>query len=172
MLPGRPQPDEHDPYYAGYIGQAEGDDIVGLLEGQIEETVSMFSNVDDAQGLHRYEPDKWSVKELLGHLIDSERVFGYRALCIARGERASLPGMESDDYVREADFDERSVASLLEEYRYVRHSTLSLLRGLGEAAWRRVGVANDAPISVRALAFIIGGHQAHHMKVLRDRYLS
>lgn len=172
MLPGRPRPDEHDPYYTGYIDQAPGEDIVGLLRGQLDETAEMFAAVDDAQGNYRYETGKWSVKELLGHLIDGERVFAYRALCIARGESTSLPGMDQDDYVREAGFDSRSVASLAEEYRHVRRSTIALLESLDEETWLRAGVANDAAISVRALAFIIGGHQVHHMKVLRERYLT
>lgn len=172
MQPGRPHAQEHDPYYAGYIDQVEGDDILSLLRGQIDETEDSLGDADDSIGPTRYEEGKWSVNELVGHLIDSERVFVYRAVCIARGERASLPGMDQDDYVRGGNFDARSLADLVGEFRDLRRSTVSFFSGLDAESWRRVGTANDAGISVRALAFIVGGHQAHHMKVLRERYLN
>lgn len=168
----RPEPNEYHEFYETYVSKVARDGALERLETQIDETLSLLSGLDDERARHRYAPDKWSVKELLGHLIDTERVFAYRAMCIARGERASLPGMEQDDYVAGAGFDDRPLASLLEEYEHQRRSTLALFASLDEGALARVGVANDSKISVRALAFIIAGHEAHHLGVLRERYLS
>ena len=168
----RPQPSEYHEYYETYVGKiaAQGDLLV-QLEDQIEETLSLVVGLDDDGARHRYAPGKWSVKEVLGHLIDSERVFAYRAMCIARGERASLPGMEQDDYVAEGRFDERPLASLLEEFEHLRRATIALFASLGADHLTRVGIANETKVSVRGLAFIIAGHQRHHLDVLRGRYL-
>ena len=171
MRISRPEPDEFDDFYAGYVGSVEGDDALRVLAAQATELPELLGALDDRGARYRYAEGKWSIKELLGHLIDTERIFVYRALSIARGERAPLPGMDQDDYVRQGRFDARPLAELLDEYGHVRRSTLALFAGLDEAAWERRGVANDVPVTVRALAFILAGHQAHHTKVLRDRYL-
>lgn len=166
----RPAASEYDPYYEAYISKVD-DEVLDQLEAQIGATRAALSGLSDEDGLRRYEPGKWSIKEVLGHLIDGERVFAYRAMCIARGERAPLPGMEQGDYVAGGEFDRRALADLLDELEHLRRSTLALFGGLEDAAWKRTGVANGVAVSVRALAFIIAGHHAHHLRVLRERYL-
>jgi hypothetical protein len=167
----RPDSTEYDDYYTDYVAKVEGDQVLEVLEAQLGETRALLGDLDDAAGEHRYALGKWSLKELLGHLVDSERVFAYRALAIARGDRASLPGMDQDDYVAAGSFDRLPLATLLEEFEHVRRSTLALLAGLEQDAWGRSGIANGVSVTVRALAFIIAGHQAHHLGVVRERYL-
>jgi hypothetical protein len=168
----RPAPSEYDDYYEGYVSKVDGGGgALEQLEAQITATRSMLSGLDDERARHRYQPGKWSVKEVLGHLVDTERVFSYRAMCIARGERASLPGMEQDDYVAGGRFDDRGLASLLEEFEHQRRATIALFASLDAESLHRTGVANNSTISVRALAFIIAGHHAHHLGVLSARYL-
>jgi hypothetical protein len=168
----RPDSTEYDAYYTGYVAKVEGDRVLDVLEAQLGETRLLLDGLDDAAGNARYAPGKWSLKELLGHLIDSERVFAYRALAIARGDRASLPGMDQDDYVAAGSFDRLPLGALVDELEHVRRSTLALLAALEDDAWGRSGIANGVSVTVRALAFIIAGHQAHHMGVVRDRYLA
>jgi uncharacterized damage-inducible protein DinB len=145
--------------------------MLSVLTQQLESTLQLLSGIDEAKANERYEPDKWSIKELVGHLIDSERVFAYRALWIARGDKTPLPGMDQDDFVRGANFDDQTLADLATEFELVRLSTLQLFKSLSDEAWERRGTASDHEVSVRALAFIIAGHEVHHMKVLRTRYL-
>ena len=120
---------------------------------------------------HRYQPDKWSVKQVIGHVVDSERIFGYRALAIARGERKPLPGFEQDEYVTQGEFQRRSLPSLADEFDHVRRSNLALFESLSAEQWGRVGEANDVSISVRAIAWVLAGHAKHHVAVIRERYL-
>ena len=167
----RPSSDEYDPYYATYISLIEGTDVLAVLRQQHSRTNSWIKSLTADQASIRYAPDKWSVKEVIGHLCDTERLFAYRALCIARGESQSLPGMDQDVYAGIADFDSRSVESLAAEYAAVRAATLTLLENLDDEARVRSGVANGVEISVRAIAFVIAGHETHHMALLRDRYL-
>jgi len=168
--PERPSNDEYDPYYATYIGLIKDAGVLAVLRQQQSTTESWIRSLTADQASTRYAPDKWSVKEVLGHMCDTERIFAYRSLCIARGESQSLPGMDQDVYARVADFDSRSVESQAEEYAAVRAATLALFESLDVEAWDRSGVANGVAISVRALAFIIAGHERHHMTLLRDRY--
>ncbi|HEX8846806.1 MAG TPA: DinB family protein [Pyrinomonadaceae bacterium] len=168
---GRPDAAEYVPYYHKYVSLVPDGEITGLLSRQMDETLALLAKVSEEQAGFRYAPDKWSIKELVGHLIDSERIFAYRALRFARNDKTSLPGYEQDDYVREASFDERSLRDLAAEFSDVRRATLSLFENLGEAAWGRSGAANDSAVSVRALAYIIAGHELHHVGILRDRYL-
>ena len=161
----RPQPDEYAPYYHQYISRVLGD-VLGALSGQVEETVTLLAGAD---GGHRYAPGKWTIAEMLGHLIDSERIFAYRALRISRGDERPMEGFEQDDYVRNAPH--CALADLIEEFRCVRQSTVLLFRHLDEAAWSRRGIANQNPVSVRALAFMIAGHELHHRGVLKEKYL-
>ena len=152
MMIERPEPSEYHEYYETYVGRvAAGGDLLAQLEAQIEETLALVGGLDDDGARHRYAPGKWSVKELLGHLIDSERVFAYRAMCIARGERAPLPGMEQDDYVAGGRFDERPLASLLEAFEHLRRATIALVASLGADDLTRVGIANGTEVSVRGL---------------------
>ncbi len=168
---GRPGKDEFAPYYAGYVEEAKVPDILAALEDQCSEVVELFAGLPVTMGDHRYAPGKWTIKEVLGHVIDSERVFAYRALSFARGERTPQPGFEQDDYVRVAAFGRRPMENLLAEFEHLRLSNLALFHSFGADKWRAVGVANEVKFSVRALAYIIYGHAAHHLTVIQERYL-
>ena len=167
----RPTPTEYAPYYEGYISQVGESDIMVVLRSQMDELDVLLGRVEPAQETHRYAEGKWSIREIIGHLIDGERVFGYRALCIARGEKQNLPGFDQNDYMLTAPYDHIELEDLLSELRLVRLSNIAMFRSLDEAAWNRVGTANGNEVTVRALAFIMGGHARHHMNVLRERYL-
>jgi hypothetical protein len=167
---GRPQPGEYAPYYDRYIALIEGEDILGTLDEQRRKTVLLLSGRGEAEGEFRYAPEKWSAKEVLGHVNDTERIFAYRALRIARADATPMEGFEQDDYVRNGPFARRPLADLIEDYIAVRRATLSLLRNLHEAAWTRRGVANKNEITVRALAYIIAGHELHHRRILEEKY--
>ncbi len=169
---GRPGKDEFAPYYAGYIEQPRVSDILSALEDQCSEVIELFAGLPAAMGDHRYAPGKWTIKEVLGHVIDSERVFAYRALSFARGEGTPLPGFEQDDYVRVAAFGRRPMENLLAEFEHLRLSNLALFRSFDADEWRAMGVANEVKFSVRALAYIIYGHAAHHLGVIQRRYLT
>ena len=167
----RPEVGEYAPYYEKYIALTREGDVIEILERQAAETLALLRGLSEEQGAARYEPGKWSVKEVVGHIIDGERVFAYRALRFARGDRTPLPGFEQDDYVRGGNFEARTFKDLIDEFEHVRRATVALLRPLGEEEWRRTGTASDNEVSVRALAHIIAGHEAHHMRILRERYL-
>ena len=167
----RPATDEFAPYYGKYIALVQDDDVVAALDRQIAASLSMLRGLAETDGDRRYEPGKWSVKEVLGHVIDAERVFAYRALRIARNDPTPLSGFEQDGYVANGNFGAASLAGLTEEFALVRQSNLAMFRGFAEAAWDRRGVASNYPVSVRALAYIIAGHELHHVGLLRSRYL-
>jgi hypothetical protein len=167
----RPRPGEYLPYYDRYISLVAGDDILATLDEQRRQTVLLLSGRTEADGNLRYAPDKWSLKEVLGHLSDTERIMGYRALRIGRGDPTPIEGFEQDDYVRNGPFVRRLLSDLIEEYIAVRRGTLSLFRNLDEAAWSRRGVANHNEVTVRALAYIIAGHELHHRRMLEEKYL-
>jgi uncharacterized damage-inducible protein DinB len=170
--PGVPATDEYSPAAAGYVGKAGAvADPLGKLDDQLAEVLSLLEPLDEAQQLHRYAPGKWSVKDMLGHMIDTERIFAYRALRIARADATPLPGFEQDDYVAAAGTEACEWSELLEEFQHVRRASILLLRHLPEAAWMRRGVASNHPVTVRALAYIIIGHVTHHLDILRERYL-
>lgn len=167
----RPKPDEHDPYYARYIALVPNDDlsIAGHLADQHHETIDVLRKAK-AKGDLAYAPGKWTVKEVVGHLCDAERIFAYRALRFARGDATDLPGFDENAYVANANFKSRTMEDLLEELWGVRAATLSLAKHLPESALSRRGSANGAPVTVRALLYIIAGHERHHLAVLRERY--
>jgi hypothetical protein len=167
---GHPEPTEYAPFYANYVKNVTEDDVVGALESQERETAALLGRIGDEKAAHRYAPEKWSVKEVVGHFTDAERVFAYRALAIARGETQSLPGFDENDYVRNGGFEERSMASLAEEYAATRRATVAMFRAFSGEAWRRSGTANNVAVTVRALAHIALGHERHHLRVLRERY--
>jgi uncharacterized damage-inducible protein DinB len=167
----RPDETEYQSYYGKYVSLVRGDDILGTLGSQLPETLALLRGVPESQGNFRYADGKWSVKELVGHMIDAERIFAYRALRFARGDQTPLPGYEQDDYIRHASFDACALGDLAAEFESVRRATLFLLRHLDAAAWTRRGVASESEVSVRALAYIIAGHELHHAGVLRERYL-
>jgi len=168
----KPEPDEYAPYYEKYISLVPDDDVLQILDKQCAEMVALLSARDAADGDLRYAPGKWSVKESLGHLIDTERIFSYRALRIARNDKTPIEGYEQDDYVKFGPFAKRTLASLIEEFISVRKATLSLFRGLDEAGWTRRGVANKNEVTVRALAFMIAGHELHHREIFQERYFA
>jgi hypothetical protein len=165
----RPEPGEYAPFFAGYVARVAGDDVLAFLEEQ-RARLAAVTALSPARETFRYAPGKWCVREVLGHLADAERIFGYRAVCIARGETASLPGWDENAYMSHAPFAERPLAEILRELDLLRQANLLALGSLDDAAWARVGRANENPASVRALAFILGGHVEHHLAVLRERY--
>ena len=166
----RPQPDEYAGFFGRYIDGVPDGDIVSFLESQGRTTQKLLSSIDEERAGYRYAPGKWSIRQVVGHITDGERVFTYRLLAIARGEKQSLPGFEENDYVDNANFDDRSLAELAAGLAATRSATLALLRSLSDEAWERRGVANNNPISVRAIAWVTAGHERHHLGILRDRY--
>ena len=171
MATSRPAPDEYAPALAGYVGRiAEHEDILVALARQHEELLAWLGRVPPGGGDHRYAPEKWSIKEVVGHLSDTERVWAYRALRIGRGDATPLPGFDDQAYVPEQRAADRPLADLVEEWDAVRRATLTLLRNLPPGAWTRRGMASDLPISVRALAYVTAGHVRHHLEVLEARY--
>jgi DinB superfamily len=166
----RPEPGEYAPYYDRYISLVPGSDILATLDAQRRDTMTLLCGRDEADGDFRYAPGKWSAKELLGHVCDTERIFAYRALRIARGDQTPMEGFEQDDYVRNGPFAQAPLPELIDDYIAVRHATLALFRNLNEPAWTRRGVANKNDVSVRALAYIIAGHELHHRKILEEKY--
>ena len=166
----RPGPGEHVEYYAKYIALVPGDDALPPLATQLEQTLAPLCRLDDAQALHRYAAGKWSVKEVIGHVVDGERVFAYRALRIGRADMTPLPGFDENAWVPAGRFDRLPLATLLDGWAATRAGTLALFRTLDDEAVLRVGSANGNPISVRALAWIIAGHELHHRAMLRERY--
>jgi uncharacterized damage-inducible protein DinB len=168
----RPQPGEYAPYYDRYISLVEGEDILNTLDQQRSRMMLLLCGRDDDDGDFRYAPEKWSAKEVLGHVCDAERVFAYRGLRIARADATPIEGFEQDDYVRNGPFANRPLEDLVEDFIAVRRATLSLLRNLDEAAWSRRGIANQNEVTVRALAYIIAGHELHHRRVLEEKYFA
>jgi hypothetical protein len=166
----RPLESEYAPYYQGYVGRVTEEEILPVLRAQPDDLDVLLDRVTPERETYRYAEDKWSIREIAGHLIDAERVFGYRAFCIARGESQNLPGFDQNDYLLTAPYDRIELEDLLSEFRLVRLANIAMLRSLDEEAWARVGTANDKQVSVRALAFIMGGHVRHHMGVLKERY--
>ena len=166
----RPAADEHHPYYAKYIGLVPGDDAWPVLASQLEDSLASLAPLDEARALHRYAPGKWSVKEVVGHLTDCERVLAYRALRFARADRTPLPGFDENAYVPAGRFDRLPLAGLLDDWRAVRSASISLFRALDGESLGRAGLANDSPITPRALAWILCGHELHHRGLLRERY--
>jgi len=166
----RPDPSEYGAYYRKYVDLVPGGNILEILLDQIEPTLALVG-LREEETLARYAPGKWNTREILGHLIDTERIFAYRALRIARGDKTPLPGFEQDDYVKAAGFSDRMFASLLDEFHVVRQGTVALFKGLPAEAVTRTGTANDNPVSVRAIAWIVAGHERHHMKIVRENYV-
>jgi hypothetical protein len=171
MNPGKPQTGEYNTYYQRYIDLATEDDIVGALDAQAHETATLLGGLTDEQASHRYAPDKWSVKQVVGHIIDAERVFAYRVLSIARGETKPLPGFDQEPFVINARSDDRSLSDLAEELAAVRRGNVMMMRALSDDAWQRIGTASENPVSPRAIAYIMLGHERHHIRIVRERYL-
>jgi DinB superfamily len=167
----RPGADEHSPYYATYISLVPDGNLIEMLQEQQQETVALLRGLSEKQALHAYAPGKWTIKEVVGHLSDGERIFCYRALRFARDDKQPLPGFEENAYVPAGRFNSRTLGDLVAEFVAVRAATVHLFRNLNETELARMGVANDNPITVRAIAYIIAGHERHHLGILRERYL-
>jgi hypothetical protein len=170
MNVGRPESDEVPAHYVGYVSKVPEHDPVAVLATQIDATAALLGGLSDADALKRYAPGKWSVKEIVGHLADTERIMAYRALRIARGDETPLPGFDENAYVPPAKFDARALADLVGDLRTVRAATVALFRTFDADAWRRRGTASGKPISVRALGYMIPGHERHHVEILKTRY--
>jgi len=168
----RPNEDEYLPYYGKYIALVPESTPLPALERQLEIMLPQLRSLDESQGSIRYAPGKWSIKQVVGHLIDAERVFAYRALRFARADRTALPGFDENTYAEAGSFERVPLKALIDELELVRRSTIAMFRALADEAWARRGTANHAEISVRALAFIIAGHGHHHLAILNERYLA
>ncbi len=168
---GRPQVTEAAPHYFTYISQVKGDDPVSTIESQLDEAIAAFRGITEEKSLYRYAPEKWSIRQVLNHVTDTERAFAFRALWFARGFDSPLPGYDQNIAAAGAEADRISWADHVEEFRGVRLSTISFFKNMPAEAWGRTGIASDNPFTVRALAFIIPGHVTHHVSLLRQRYL-
>ena len=168
----RPSPGEYAPYYERYIALVAGSDILSTLDAQRRQMMLLLSGRDEEDGNFRYAPEKWNAKEVLGHVCDTERIFAYRALRISRGDQTPLASFEQDDYVKNGPFAHLPIAEIVEDYIAVRRATLTLLRNLDEAAWMRRGVASKNEVSVRAIAYMIAGHELHHRRILEEKYFA
>ena len=166
----RPAADEFLPYYARYIDLVPEGNLVDLLAEQQPDTLRMLRRVDDERGLYAYAADKWTIKEVIGHLSDAERVFSYRALRFARGDAQPVAGFDENAYVPAGRFNDRPIKDLIDEFQAIRAATIHVFRYLSEDELARRGIANGNPISVRALGYVIAGHERHHAKLLRERY--
>jgi hypothetical protein len=166
----RPEPTEYADFYSGYVSEVPGSDVLSVLEAQRVQMLQLFAARSERDGGFRYAPGKWTVKEVLGHINDTERIFTYRALRIARGDQTPLATFEQEAFVRNGGFSERTLTDLAEEFGYVRNASLALFRSLREDAWPRRGVASEKEVTVRAMAFITAGHQIHHRSILEERY--
>jgi hypothetical protein len=169
LIATRPEPNEYAPYYGKYVSLVPDGGILVTLEKQLPATLALLAR-PEADGDFRYAPEKWSVKESLGHVIDTERVFSYRALRIARNDKTPLAGFEQDDYVKNGPFGHCTLAGLVEEFASVRKATVLMLRALDEAAWARRGTASNNEVTVLALAYIIAGHELHHRRLFQQSY--
>ncbi len=167
---GRPANDEYAPYYEQYIKQAPGDDPVAALRLLRNSTEEVLSRLDEKKAAHRYAPGKWTVKEVIGHITDAERVFAFRALWFARQKDGALPGFDENQWMPASGFAAQPLARVVDAWRAQRLATITLFESLPEGAWQARGTANNKPVSVRALAWIAAGHEVHHLAVLKERY--
>ena len=167
---GRPEPSEAAPYYFRYIDRVSGDQIIRTLAEQLDETLALCSAITEQQSLHRYADDKWSIRQVLSHLTDTERVFALRAFWFARGFATALPSYDQEIAARGAEADSIAWSAHIEEFRRVRLASISLFENIPPDAWSRTGIASDNSFTVRSLAYLIAGHVIHHVGVLRERY--
>lgn len=166
----RPAAGEYGSFYQSYIEKLGSGNIIEILGEQQEITSSLITSLDERQALYRYKEQKWTVKEVIGHLIDTERVFAYRALSISRNDTNELPGFDQDEYVEAASFNDRSLQNFRDEYAGQRRSTIALFSSFSKEILDRKGIANNYSLSVRAIPFIIAGHERHHLEILDNRY--
>jgi hypothetical protein len=167
----RPTPDEYNPAYANYINLVAEEEIISLMETQLEDTIIFLKNIPEEKYNFRYAEGKWTLKEVLGHIIDNEIIFSYRALRIARNDKTPLPGYEQDDYVKFSEFKNSKFGDLINHFYHLREANIFLFKGFNNDVLLRTGTANNSKISVRAIAYIIVGHVIHHVKIIKERYL-
>ena len=168
----RPQENTYGDYYRNYISLVEENDLLSALSNSVNRSLSFWSNLTEEQGNYRYAEGKWSIKELLQHIIDTERIFSYRALAFARGEKTALPGYNENQYADNCLADSRSLQEMIDEFVLVRKSTITLFKSFDESVLDNLGKASDSNLSVRAVGFIIIGHEIHHMNVVKELYIS
>lgn len=168
----RPEKDEYAEYYGRYVSLVEESDIVAVLENQQSEMLKIFQKISEEKSLFAYAEGKWTIKELIGHLTDGERIFAYRALRISRADQTPIEGFEQDDYIENSNFNNTRLSELTDELLYARKSNLIFFKNLTDEAWLRTGTASGNPVSVRALAYIMVGHIRHHLNILNERYLA
>ena len=169
---GRPDVSEFAEYYTGYIGKVPGVDIMSVLQAQMESTAALIRGIDDAKGGFRYAPEKWTIKELIGHIIDTERVFAYRALVFSRNDATPLPGFDQEPWAKNANHANVPMSELAAEFQSVRQASIHLFRHLAADDWMRQGIGNNKKMTTRAAAYIIAGHTQHHLDILKERYLN
>lgn len=167
----KPTKDEYADYYHNYVEQIESDDILNFMEMQMTEISELFKRVSEDNGDYAYAEGKWTIKEIIGHLVDTERILAYRALCFARGEKQILPGFEQDDYVNEGFFNDRSLVNLLKEFVALRQANIIMFKNFSDDILMRRGNANKSEFTVNAFQYIIPGHVEHHLKILKEKYL-
>jgi hypothetical protein len=167
----KPDATEYLSYYGRYVSLVPEGNILAVLSSQMDDTLSRLRSIPESRAGFRYAPGKWSIRELVGHMIDTERIFAYRALRFARNDKTPLSGYEQDHYINNASFDAYPLGELAGEFESVRRASLFMFKHLDQEAWKRRGLANESEVSVRALAYIIAGHELHHMDVLRNKYL-
>ena len=167
----KPQKDEYPEFFARYVALVPEDDVVSALVAQGDATAAVLSSITEEKAAFRYAPDKWSIKQLVNHMADAERIFNYRTVSIARGDTRPLLGFDEQAFAAAAESDRRAFREIADEVNVVRKATIALFKSLSDTAWKRVGIANDSRMSVRALAFVTLGHERHHLKVLREKYL-
>ncbi|HEX8154793.1 MAG TPA: DinB family protein [Thermoanaerobaculia bacterium] len=168
----RPESDEYNAAYASYVDRVPETDVVAAMQQQTAETLAVFATIDEARAGHRYAPDKWSIRQLAGHIGDAERAFAYRLWAISRGDEQNLPGFDENPYVEHGQYDAWTFAEAVECFATLRRSSLLMVKNLPAAAWDRRGRANGWPITARALAYCMVGHERHHLAILRERYLA
>ncbi len=166
----RPQPDEYSAYASRYVNLVGNEPILQILENQKDLTANLFGGIDAEKAMYAYADGKWTIKQVLGHMIDTERVHSYRALAFSH-EAIELPGFDQDVYMANATFNLRTLEDLIGEYKTVRESTLYLFRSMSEEQLTRKGIASGSPVSVRGFAYMIAGHELHHIKILKEKYL-
>ncbi|MBO3696930.1 DinB family protein [Roseivirga sp. E12] len=167
----KPAPSEYNPFYEPYVSKLPEEDVYRVLEGQLTSIADFFGSIAEDKVDHRYAPGKWSIKEVLNHLNDAERVFSYRALSIVRGDTVELPGMDQDVYQENSRMNARTMSSLVDEFRAIRTATLALLQSVTEEDTLKEGIASGSKVTVRALAALIAGHYAHHVMIVKEKYL-
>jgi uncharacterized damage-inducible protein DinB len=167
----KPQAGEYAHFYSTYINLVNTDNIISLLDDLKDSTFTFFNSLPANKASYAYAEGKWTIKQLLGHLIDAERVFAFRLLCFSRGDQNNLPGFDENDYVDNGGFNNRTLTNLAEEFKTVRTGNIYMLKGLSDEQSTLVGTANNYPISVRALAYIMAGHELHHLRIIKERYL-